>query len=123
MFVAGREADADSAARGVEQWAEDEHRTDLTTREDTVSTHSWRTVDRDTTRYLGFLAECGYGLSEIEQQAAGQGPLPVAGDAVDSNARADPDPDDRARLKNARPARVPRRAADANGRPYTARRV
>lgn len=62
---------------------------------DTVSTHSWRIVDRDTTRYRPLPRRVRYGLREIEQRAAGQDPLPVPGDVVDSNARADPDPDDR----------------------------
>ncbi|RKS80646.1 ParB family chromosome partitioning protein [Motilibacter peucedani] len=38
--------------------------------------HSWRNVDSGTRRYLTFLAENGYGLSDVERLACGEHPLP-----------------------------------------------
>jgi len=45
--------------------------------EATTSVQSWRTVDTGTQRYLTYLSECGYTLSDVERRACGQDPLPV----------------------------------------------
>lgn len=43
-----------------------------------TDTNSWRRVDTGTRRYLTFLAECGYALSDVERRACGEQPLPDA---------------------------------------------
>ncbi len=58
----------------------------LSAHEQGTGTHSWRNLNAATGRYLTCLAELGYGLSEIEQKAAGQDPLPhprPTGDTTD----------------------------------------
>ena len=42
-----------------------------------TSVQSWRAVDTGTQRYLTYLSECAYTLSDIERRACGQDPLPV----------------------------------------------
>lgn len=49
----------------------------LAAHEDALPADSWRRVNPDAARYLGFLASLGYGLAEIEQRAAGQDQFPV----------------------------------------------
>ncbi len=46
--------------------------------EDNTGKHSWRNVDPSTAAYLRFLAEHGYGLSDVERLACGETPLPDA---------------------------------------------
>ncbi len=43
--------------------------------EDSTHTGSWRHADAGTRRYLGFLDDCGYTLSDVERRACGQDPL------------------------------------------------
>jgi ParB family chromosome partitioning protein len=45
--------------------------------EDRTHTGSWRHVDPSTRRYLTFLADCGYTLSNVKRRACGQDPLPT----------------------------------------------
>lgn len=58
----------------------------LSAHEQGTGTQSWRNLNSATGRYLTYLAELGYGLSEIEQKAAGRDPLPHSqptGDTTD----------------------------------------
>lgn len=47
-----------------------------------TDTASWRRVDAGTRRYLQFLAECGYALSDVERRACGEQPLAISEDAA-----------------------------------------
>lgn len=47
-----------------------------------TDTNSWRRCDAGTRRYLQFLAECGYALSDVEQRACGEQPLAINEDAA-----------------------------------------
>jgi len=58
----------------------------LSAHEQGTGTQSWRNLNAAIGRYLTYLADLGYGLSEIEHKAAGQDPLPHAqptGDTTD----------------------------------------
>ncbi len=46
--------------------------------EDSTHIGSWRNVSSATSRYLTFLADNGYTLSNVERRACGQEPLPIA---------------------------------------------
>jgi len=43
-----------------------------------TSVQSWHTVQVATSRYLTYLDECGYTLSDVERRACGQDPLPAS---------------------------------------------
>ena len=60
----------------------------LAAHEDATGKHSWRNVDPATARYLRYLAEHGYTLTEVERLACGETPLPE----VDDDPTGDPVP-------------------------------
>jgi len=59
----------------------------LAAHEDALPADSWRRVNPDAARYLGFLASVGYDLAEIEQRVAGQEQFPGPQQRRVSNAR------------------------------------
>ncbi|NUR27010.1 MAG: ParB N-terminal domain-containing protein [Catenulispora sp.] len=59
--------------------------------EQATGKHSWRTPNTDTARYLTFLAEQGYRLSNVERRAAG---LPLDADQADTEPNASADADE-----------------------------